>query len=768
MKKLTFLLLGICFMTLSCTKQDVSYKINVVPRPNFVEKKTGYFTFKNGMTIAAPLHCGAEALLRKKLMHAAGIRLTPVANKNKATIAFSIDTSVIHNPEGYLLTINPNHLTIKAPTETGLYYGVQTLLQLLPPQIESPKLVKANWKAHCVTIKDAPKFAYRGIMLDVSRHFLPVNHIKKLLDVFAMYKINRFHWHLTDDQGWRIQIKKYPKLTEIGGTRTQANGQKYSGYYTQAQIKEIVKYAAARHITVIPEIEMPGHALAALSAYPQYSNTGGPFTPRTVWGVEKNVYNPANKSTYTFLSNILDEVCALFPSKYIHIGGDECPKIRWKQSPQCQRLMKKEGLKNEEGLQSYFIKKIEKIVAKKGKKIIGWDEILEGGIAPSATIMSWRGEKGGIIAANAGHDVIMTPDPILYLDTYQGSPLCEPIKIGGLETLQMVYKYNPIPKEIKQSMVHHIIGLQGNLWSEYLYRPDEFDYQLFPRALAIAETGWTKPSRKNLKDFIRRLNDQQIRLDEHDINYYIPMPEGNLNYMEFTKSLLLPFKTNRLVRVVYTTDGTIPNVHSRTYTKPILITKTTTLKLRSVLPQGKMSPVRTIHLTKVKPLSSVKIKDPQKGLRLKYIKQGYYTYASQLQKVRHWKDTVVLRQREFFRLVPTYTDTKSLPIEPRGAAIFTGYIHIEQPGLYRVHCAADELLIDNKLLINNDGKIKKYVRTDITVPFEAGYYPVKLIVINNIMGGWPGSWTDHRIKLSKWEGTNTKIKLRPAPVFYTK
>jgi len=754
-------ILGIFFLLI---RIEAAYSIiNVVPRPNYIKETVGFFAFRQGMQISSPENSGAAALLERKLSTAAGIHLLPGSNKHSA-IEMVIDTNAVQSPEGYQLNVTPRHILLQAATETGLYYGVQTLLQLLPPQIESRQLVKATWNVPCVLIKDAPDFTYRGIMLDVCRHFLPAEHIKKILDVMAMYKMNRFHWHLTDDQGWRIQIKRYPKLTQVGGTRVGDNGKPYGGYYTQDQIRDIVKYAAARHIIVIPEIEMPGHALAALAAYPQYSNTGGPFKPRTVWGVENNVYNPANDSTYSFLSHILDEVCALFPSKYIHIGGDECPKIRWQESPQCQLLMKKEGLKNEDELQSYFVKRMEKIVAEKGRKIIGWDEILEGGMAPSATIMSWRGEQGGIDAANAGHDVIMTPGSSLYLDHYQGSPLCETVKIGGLTTLQQVYAYYPIPKAISPAMAHHVLGLQGNLWSEYLYTPNEFDYQLFPRALAVAEVGWTQPQNKDVRDFIRRLDDQQIRMDEHHIDYYIPMPEGNLNYMEFTDSLHLPFTTNRPVKVVYTIDGTIPTVHSTTYKAPILITKTTTLKLRSILPQGKMSAVRTIHLIKTLPLKGIStLSQSQQGLRMRYTGKDYYVRVDQLKGVRQWKDTIVSHPNELFKLVPIFKDGKSYPGEPRGAGIFTGYLYISQQGTYRLHCDADELYINDKLMINNTGKIKKSVPTDISVPFQGGYYPIKMIVLNNILGGVPASWADFSIKIAKWDNLieNQESKITP-------
>ncbi len=768
MKKQTPILILLISLSLSVFSQHFSSLINVVPKPNFVKEMGGTFTFKQGMFIVAPINSGAVALLTNKLEHAAGISLQFTLNKKKAAVILLIDTVDVHTPEGYQMNIDANCVSIKSASETGLYYGIQTLLQLLPPQIESNQLIKAAWKVPCVSITDAPKFPYRGILLDASRHFISVAHTKKLLDVLAMYKINRLHWHLTDDQGWRIEIKRYPKLTQIGSKRINANGKRDTGYYTQDQIKEIVKYAAERHIEVFPEIDMPGHSLAALAAYPQYSCTGGPFQVRNTWGIEKNVYCAGNDSTYAFLSNIFDEIRTLFPYHYIQIGGDEVPQDRWKDCPKCQAKMKAEGLKTEDDLQYYFTKRMVKILEKKGEKIIGWEQILEHGDIPSATIISWSGEEGCLKAVNAGHDVILTTVSPLYLDFYQGSPLCESVKIGGLTTLQQVYGYNPIPKAISPAKVRHILGLQGNLFSEYLYSPDLFDYQLFPRALAIAETGWTKPTNKDVNDFIRRIDDQQIRLDKHHINYYIPMPEGNLNYMEFTDSLHLPFTTNRPVKVVYTLDGTTPIIHSKTYTTPILITKTTTLKLRSVLPQGKMSAVRTIHLTKTQPLQGIPTLVPlEQGLRLKYTDKGYYERVDRLREVRQWKNTIVSQPNEFFNLVPIDKDGKSYPIHPEGAGVFTGYLYIPHAGLYELHCDADELRVNNRLLINNQGKIKKSVPTDVLVPFQAGYHSIKMIVLNNVWGGIPATLGDFHINLSEWKGLNSGESL-PAKIFIQK
>jgi len=731
--------------------------LNVVPKPNRITASNGLFLFKNGATIYAQNYRGAAALLEKKLSSAAGILLLPVADPEKAEIVLSINPSNVSTAEGYRMVIDTKKVTIEAANETGIYYGVQTLLQLLPAQIESKTQVAAKWSVPCLTIEDAPRFPYRGIMLDCCRHFSSIDHIKRLLDVFASYKINRFHWHLTDDQGWRIEIKKYPKLTQIGSKRTEYDGSQYGDFYTQEQIKDIVEYAAVRHIEVIPEIEMPGHGMAALTAYPEYSCTGGPFKVRTIWGVENDVYCAGNDATYTFLSDILDEVCALFPSKYIHIGGDECPKDRWKNCPKCQGLMKAQGLKNENELQGYFTRRMEKILEQKGKKIIGWDEILEGGIAQSATIMSWRGEQGGIEAANAGHDVVMTPGSYVYLDYYQGSPLCEPVKIGGLTTLQKIYEYDPVPKAIAADKTHHVLGLQGNLWTEYLYTPDEIDYQLFPKTTAIAETGWTNPENKQTTDFVRRMDDQQIRWDKRNIDYYIPMPEGNTNYIEFTDNVVLPFTTNRPVKMVYTLDGSAPTAKSTAYNQPLNVDKTTVLNIRIILPQGKMSAVRTIRLTKTKPLASINIDNAKPGLKMQYVTEGKLQKLSELATVKGWKDTLVTNVNDFFKL--------KKPESPDGAAIYSGYIYVEKADTYVVHCLADQLILGEKLLINNSTGIKKYAPTDITLPLQAGYYPVKIVLLNRIAGGVPSSWVDARIMLRPANVTSSTT-LTSAKVVY--
>jgi hexosaminidase len=446
---------------------------------------------------------------------------------NQKAIIFSVnigDTSI--NEEGYLLNVSSDEIRITASAGAGCFYAIQTLIQLLPLE-RQPRL-----RIQAVAIADAPEYKWRGMHLDCSRHFFSKDEIKKYLDLMALYKFNIFHWHLTDDQGWRIEIKRYPLLTQISSMRKETvighpgdsgnkfDGKPYGGFYSQDDIKEIVAYAAQRHITIVPEIEMPGHSLAALAAYPQYSCTGGPFEPLTVWGVSDDVYCAGNDSTFVFLENILTEVCGLFPGKIIHIGGDECPKERWKLCPKCRARIKNEHLANEDELQSYFVKRIVAFLETKGKTAIGWDEILEGGIAPDAMVMSWRGTEGGIAAAEQKHYVVMTPGNPCYFDHYQSKNKDkEPLAIGGYNPLKAVYNYNPMPKKLKAKSWHYIMGAQGNVWTEYMPDFSHVEYMAIPRMCALSEVLWTGPESKNYKNFIKRLRVQSKWLDSRNVNY---------------------------------------------------------------------------------------------------------------------------------------------------------------------------------------------------------------------------------------------------------
>src|SRR5574343_198806 len=421
----------------------------------------------------------------------------------------------------YSINVNET-VTITYSSEESCFYAVVSLLQMLEGENGSLYIQKCF-------VQDAPNFQWRGLHLDVARHFYSVEEVKRFIDLMALYKFNTFHWHLTDDQGWRIEIKKYHKLTEVGAWRNGSmighytdqtfDDIRHGGFYTQDEIKEIVAYAKERHITIVPEIEMPGHALAALASYPEFSCTGGPFEVGKTWGVLEDVFCPKDE-TFTFLENVLTEVIALFPSEYIHIGGDESPKVRWKSCPHCQKRIKDENLKDEHELQSYFIQRIEKFLNSKGRKIIGWDEILEGGLAPNAAVMSWRGTEGGIAAAKMKHNVVMTPGKPCYFDHYQHKPTnSEPLAIGGFNPLDSVYNYNPTPKILNETESEFILGAQGNVWTEYILNEKQVEYMAVPRMIALSEALWTLPENKNYKDFISRLNQNKTILDKLQVNY---------------------------------------------------------------------------------------------------------------------------------------------------------------------------------------------------------------------------------------------------------
>ncbi len=573
--------------------------LSILPQPASISQSDGVFVINNRTQIILPN--GDEgfkrvAQLLNERLKIDGTKLSIVdINNSKSTnnVLFFIKTDKNElGTDGYKLTVTPQQINISAATEQGAFYAIQTLFQLLPSDIFSVKPIrKTTWKLPCVMIEDNPRYAYRGLHLDVARHFFPVSFVKKYIDLLAMHKMNTFHWHLTDDQGWRIEIKKYPKLTEIGGFRLQTlighagnlpekfDGQRYGGYYTQADIKEVIAYANARFVTIIPEIEMPGHALAALSAYPELGcEPTKNYEAATKWGVFDDVFCPSD-TTISFLQNVLTEVMDLFPSKYIHIGGDECPKSAWKKSSFCQDLIKKEGLKDENELQSYFIRRIEKFVNSKGKRIIGWDEILEGGLAPNATVMSWRGTEGGIAAAKESHDVIMTPGTHCYLDHYQAEPETEPMAIGGLTTLEKIYGFEPTPAALSDEQSKYILGAQGNVWTEYMLTSSYVEYMVFPRAIALAEVLWSPKSSRDYGQFIKRLTPHLKRLDRLNVNYAKRVFDVNatLKVENSTPSVYLTSAAKN-GEIRYSTDGYEPKITSPIYTQPIGIEKVTTIK----------------------------------------------------------------------------------------------------------------------------------------------------------------------------------------------
>lgn len=608
---------------------------NLIPFPAQFSGQEGQFTLTAFTRIlAAPKDAKQQAaaqLLSAQLRTATGLPITvmaptPAYAKGKH-INFQAHTGGRCGPEGYVLRVTPDRVTVEAETPKGYFYAVQTLLQLLPTEAFSPKTVSGvTWAMPACQILDRPRYAYRGLMLDVSRHFMPVAFVKKYIDLLARHKMNTFHWHLTDDQGWRVEIKKYPKLTQVGSTRTETlaghygenypfryDGQPHGGFYTQEQIKDVVRYAAARHVTIIPEIELPGHALAAIAAYPELScEPTKRYEVGKIWGVYEDVYCPTEK-TFTFLQDVLTEVMALFPGKYIHIGGDECPKEAWKKSAFCQNLMKQQKLKTEEELQSYFIRRIDKFVTAKGRAIIGWDEILEGGLAPNATVMSWRGTEGGIEAAKQKHTVVMTPGAFCYLDKYQGEPTQEPLAIGGLLTVEKVYGYEPTPAELTPEQKKYILGVQGNVWTEYMKTPEQVEYMSYPRAIALAEIGWMPEGPRNFEDFAVRLKNHLRRLDYLGVNYSKRLFDVRAS-TQFGSDGQLQVrleKSDSDSKIYYTTNGRQPNTSSTEYIGPITLNKTTTL--RAVTTTGAtLNETFVIHRAKGKSYTSnlVKQVDP--------------------------------------------------------------------------------------------------------------------------------------------------------------
>ena len=517
-------ILGLAVIALRPSRVDPP--LPLIPYPASVERLETSFAVPDTLTtyLSAPADpaLGRLAALAGAVLHVE-LRRTNVPAAADLQLQL-VDDFRDPDPESYELAIGTEGVVIRASATAGLFYGIQTLRQLLP--------VDGSRRLPGVRITDAPRFRYRGMQLDVVRHFFDIDFVKRYIDLISMYKFNVFHWHLTDDQGWRIEIEKYPRLTEVGSQRAETmveknfdpfvgDGTPYGGFYTQDEIREVVAYAAERYVTVIPEIEMPGHSLAALASYRELACTEGPFEVGTRWGVYEDIYCPSER-TFTFLKDVLTEVLELFPSRYIHIGGDEVPKARWRESALAQDVMEREGLVDESELQSYFIRRMERWLIARGRRLIGWDEILEGGLAPEATVMSWRGTEGGIEAARQGNDVIMTPGSHVYFDHYQGDRESEPLAIGGFSPLENVYAFEPVPDVLSTTEAQHILGAQGNVWTEYITTPAQVEYMAFPRALALAEVVWSPRYARDWESFRARLAPRLAELTQMGVNFREP------------------------------------------------------------------------------------------------------------------------------------------------------------------------------------------------------------------------------------------------------
>ena len=600
MKHSNFLLYLIIPLFFSCNQDTIQQKeIGIIPKPLFQEFDKGVFIMDEKVILVSDPEL-SEVSDYFKTYFEENYQIEFDTQKGTKKIIFTINDA-IPNEEGYELKIEEENIFIESKNARGAFYAVQSLIQLapLPSDLNS-------YEIPCLRIKDQPQFKYRGMHLDVGRHFFSVDFIKKYIDLMARLKMNTFHWHLTEDQGWRIEIKKYPKLQEIAAYRKetlvghyndqphQFDGKPYGGFYTQEEIKEVVAYALTRQVTIIPEIEMPGHSQAAIAAYPELGCSGKQVEVATKWGIFDEVYCP-KESTFKFLEDVIDEVVALFPGKYIHIGGDEAPKTNWKNCEYCQKLIKKEGLKDEHGLQSYFITRMEKYINFKGKQIIGWDEILEGGLAPNATVMSWRGTKGAIEAAKEGHDVILTPGSHCYFDHYQSENENEPLAIGGFLPLEKVYHFNPIPEELTDKEATYVLGAQGNVWTEYMQTEKQVEYMAFPRAVALSEVVWSSPKNKNYQDFIHRLEHYQKQLDLLNVNYanHIYSVKGNLTHTNNHLTYELSTTTSNYP-IYYSTDESFP---SQLYLDPIKVDSS--MQIKAVILDSKATALGAVFQQKI-------------------------------------------------------------------------------------------------------------------------------------------------------------------------
>jgi len=730
MKKFLFLFFALSF--LNGKAQNSQQNISIIPAPNLY-KLTGDSIWINGKVQVnfKNKNYSEKELKSAKILESA---LNAKANSKKSNLKIEFDSSKnLSSKEGYKIEITSNKITITGQEE-GLFYAVQSLLQLLPNKIVS------EIKLPCVIIEDSPRYSYRGLHLDVCRHFFSIDVIKDFIAQMTSYKLNNFHWHLTDDQGWRIEIKKYPKLTQIGSKRAQTlvgnkfertpfffDGNPYGGFYTQEEIKEVVKFAEDNYVNVIPEIEMPGHASAAVTAYPNLAC----FPDRNYkvvesWGVFEDVFCAGKEETFTFLEDVLTEVMALFPSKNIHVGGDECPKTRWQICPNCQKRIKDLGLKDEHELQSYFIKRIEKFLNANGRQIFGWDEILEGGLAPNAAVMSWRGESGGIHAAKLKHPVVMTPEGTVYFDYNQGYSPNEPLTVGRLSTLEKVYSYNPTPVDsLSVEEQKYIIGVQANLWSEYLTSPAKLNYMLYPRVLALAEIAWTEPKNKNYAHFIQNQLPYHLeKLELEDRLYKVPMPFGADETALIASKYILDLKpTIKNGKIFYTIDGYNPDETANCYQNPVTINvpkgEYRIIKTIQISESGKRSSINKIIVRNPELKPALTIQPKKNGLKYEYF-TGNFSQVQDLELTKPISSGILegkISAEKWKTKLERYIGLK-----------FNGYIFIPETGNYTFSTLSDDgskLFIDDELIVNND-EIHWANEAYGAVKLEKGFHKLKI------------------------------------------
>lgn len=738
---------------ITACNNDKSKDAGIIPLPNQIKKEIGQFTISNSTDIKSNSPEAKEELrfLVDALLKNHGISLAS-SNSVENSIIVTVDTSAKTGDEGYLLKISAKKIEVIAAKSPGIFYGIQTLIQL------SQGLGQERIALNCLTIEDKPAYCWRGLMLDEARHFFGKEQVKKIIDQMAAIKMNRFHWHLVDDQGWRIEIKKYPKLTEIGAWRLNDDNKdwtyetvpaidgkpKYGGFYTQQDIAEVVTYAAKRHITIIPEIEMPAHTMSSLYAYPELSCAGKIWRPDPI-KIENPMftYCAGNERVFEFLDDVITEVAALFPSTYIHIGGDECNKSAWLNCPKCKKRMKDEHLSNFDELQSYFAKRMEKILSSKGRTMIGWDEILEGGLAASATVMSWRGTIGGTEAASAGHDVVMSPVTHCYFDYYQGGYLAEPRAQGGYIPLQKVYQFNPMPDELAADKRHHILGGQCNLWTEYIFDSRHLEYMIFPRIFAMSEVLWTNQEKQDYADFVTRLPKYLQLLDTNGINFRHLSPEG-LDQQVFTTNDSLVSISNPLASkgavIYFTTDGSDPGSASEIYRNPIKITKTTCLKAR-LFYNGIFGSLSQSWFYKY---------DPKVNGLNALLFEGKWTNLPNFNTLKPVKT-----------FVAPYISTKNpIGITDYFGLRLTAKYKIEKSGEYTFYLSSNEgskLFIDGNLVVDYDGSHFEDIRTS-SIQLNEGLHKIEIQYFE--------SWGGEGIEVGTINNNGERIPLDAAKLFF--
>lgn len=742
MQKSIFLFLMFCCFFGNA--QNPSNNNTIIPEPNFY-KATGDSIRINGLikVIFKDNKFSTKEKRTASIFESVVNSNMPNKKSNIEVLFIAQTPSTSEKKEAYKINITSKKITVTG-NEEGLFYAVQSLLQLLPNQLKNQEI-----KLPCVTIEDEPRYTYRGLHLDVCRHFFSVDVIKDFIAQMSYYKLNNFHWHLTDDQGWRIEIKKYPKLTEVGSKRAQTlvgnkferfpyffDGNPYGGFYTQEEIKDVVKFAEEHYVNIIPEIEMPGHATAAVSAYPNLSCfPDRQYKVVEYWGVFEDIFCAGKEETFTFLEDVLTEVMALFPSKYIHIGGDECPKARWKECPNCQKKIKELGIKDEHELQTYLTTRIEKFLNANGRQILGWDEMLEGGLAPNAAVMSWRGESGGISAAKQKHFVIMNPEQFLYLDYNQGYSPQEPLTVGRLVTVEKIYNYNPTPVDsLTIDEQKYILGVQSNLWSEYLTSPAKLNYQIYPRVFSLAEIAWTNSQNKNYNSFIlNRMPHHLEKLESQKRLYKVPVPFGAEETALITSKYVLDLKpTIKNGQIFYTIDGYNPDETAALYEKPVTINipkgEYRTIKTVQISPSGRKSSINKIIVKNPDLKIALSIKPTKQGLKFEYYTGKLFQQVQDLELAKPINSGILegkISSEKWKTKLERYIGLK-----------FNGYINIPETTNYTFSTLSDDgskLFIDDELIVDNDG-IHWLNEAYGVVKLEKGFHKINISYFDQIGG----------------------------------